>query len=43
MRVRVGVHALVRDQPHRAGGQPLPVGSAVRLGLNIAQVRLFAN
>ena len=41
-RVRVGSHALALDQPHRAGGQPLPVGTEVQLGLHVEQVRLFA-
>ncbi|MDO9072982.1 MAG: ABC transporter ATP-binding protein [Rubrivivax sp.] len=40
--VRVGSHALHVDHPHQAGGAAFAVGSAVRLGLQAAQVRLFA-
>ena len=41
-RVRVGAHTLALDQPHRAGLQPLAAGSAIRLGLDPSQLRLFA-
>ena len=40
--VRVGSHALAVDHPHQAGTAPYAVGSAVRLGLEATQVRLFA-
>jgi len=40
--VRVGSHALHVDHPHQAGGAAFGVGSAVRLRLAAAQVRLFA-
>ncbi|MBA4177998.1 MAG: hypothetical protein C0505_15790 [Leptothrix sp. (in: Bacteria)] len=39
--VRVGPHALAVDHPHQAGGAPFAVGSAVQLGLQVSQLRLF--
>ena len=41
-RVRVGAHNLAVDQAHHAGLSKFPVGSAVNLGLEPSQVRLFA-
>ena len=40
-RVRVGNHALSVDHPHQVGLSRFPVGSAVSLGLEPSQVRLF--
>ncbi len=40
--VRVGSHALHVDHPHQAGGAAFTVGSAVKLGLEPSQLRLFA-
>jgi iron(III) transport system ATP-binding protein len=42
VRMGVGEHRLVVDQPHRAGLSKFPVGGAVALGLEPSQVRLFA-
>jgi iron(III) transport system ATP-binding protein len=41
-RVRVGKHSLAVDHPHQVGLAQWPVGSAVSLGLQASQVRLFA-
>jgi iron(III) transport system ATP-binding protein len=41
-RVRVGAHSLAVDHPHHVGLGSFPVGSAVSLGLESSQVRLFA-
>ena len=41
-RVRVGAHNLAVDHAHHAGLSKFPVGSAVNLGLEPSQVRLFA-
>jgi iron(III) transport system ATP-binding protein len=41
-RVRVGAHNVAVDQAHHAGLSRFPVGSAVNLGLEPSQVRLFA-
>ncbi|MBX9737098.1 MAG: TOBE domain-containing protein, partial [Phycisphaerales bacterium] len=41
-RVRVGPHNLAVDQAHHTGLPTFPVGSAVSLGLDPSQVRLFA-
>jgi iron(III) transport system ATP-binding protein len=41
-RVRVGAHALAVDQAHYAGAPGHGAGTAVRLGLQASQVRLFA-
>ena len=40
--VRVGPHALAVDHPHQAGGAAFSVGSAVKLGLQVSQLRLCA-
>ena len=41
-RVRVGTHSLAVDHPHHVGLGSFSVGSAVSLGLEASQVRLFA-
>ena len=41
-RVRVGTHSVAVDHPHHVGLRPFSVGGVVTLGLEPAQVRLFA-
>jgi iron(III) transport system ATP-binding protein len=41
-RVRVGPHSLAVDQPHHVGLSKFPVGALISLGLEPAQVRVFA-